>query len=122
MSVESSAEGQGREERLAQNEVLFRSLNEQIEQKAIELGGVDGYEFVCECSSDACFDRIKLTFAEYEYVRREGTRFFVMPGHQDIEVELVVESTPAFMIVEKDGVAGLLADLANPRDDDPSYQ
>ena len=106
-----------REERLAHNELLFRALNEQIEQKAIELASVDGYEFVCECASDACFDRIKLTFVEYEHVRNGGTRFVVVPVHQDLEVELVVETQPLFLIVEKDGVAGALADFANPRDD-----
>lgn len=115
-------DGQSREERLAENEVLFRTLNEQIEQKAIELEGVDGYRFVCECASSRCFDRIELTFSEYEQVRGEGARFVVVPGHQDIEVELVVETRPNYLIVEKDGPAGVLAEAANPREDDPPLQ
>jgi hypothetical protein len=39
-----------------------------------------------------------------------------VPGHEDIAVELVVEAQPGFLIVEKDGHAGLVADLADPRD------
>ena len=107
-----------REERLAHNEVLFRTVNEAIEQKAIELGGLDGYEFICECSSSGCFDRVVLTLAEYEHVRQEGAWFFVTPGHQNIEVELVVETKPAYLVVEKDGAAGAVAELEDPRDGD----
>ena len=86
IAIQPTAAGDGRDERLAQNEVLFRTVNEAIEQKAIELGGLDDYEFICECSSSGCFDRVSLTLSDYEYVRREGTRFFVAPGHENIEV------------------------------------
>jgi hypothetical protein len=117
IDVRTSADA--REERFAQNEVLFRTVNEAIEQKAIELGGLDGYEFICECSSAGCFDRVVLTLVEYEHVRSGGTRFLVASGHQNIEVELVVETHPTFLIVEKDGAAGIVAELADPRDGDP---
>jgi hypothetical protein len=107
---------EAREERLARNEVLFRSVNEAIEQQASEFGGLDEYEFICECARTGCFDRISLTLKQYEHVRAEGTRFFVAPGHEDVAVELVVETQPGFVIVEKDGHAGLVADHADPRD------
>lgn len=110
---------EAREARLAQNEVVFRTVNEAIEQKAIELGGTDDYEFICECSAAACFDRIALTLREYEQVRREGTRFFVTPGHENVAVELVVEKRPNYVVVEKDGTAGIVAADADPRDGDP---
>lgn len=119
IAIQPTAAGDGRDERLAQNEVLFRTVNEAIEQKAIELGGLDDYEFICECSSSGCFDRVSLTLSDYEYVRREGTRFFVAPGHENVEVELVVQTTPTYSIVEKDGPAGVVAELADPRDGDP---
>ena len=83
-----------REERLAQNEVFFRTVNEGIEQQAIRFGGDDDYEFICECASRACLDRVSLTLREYEHVRAAGTRFVVVPGHENIEVELVVETAP----------------------------
>jgi hypothetical protein len=109
---------EAREERLAQNEILFRSVNEAIEQQALGFGGLDEYEFICECARTSCFERIALTLEVYERVRSEGTRFFVIPGHQNIEVELVIETAPAFVIVEKDGHAGVVADLADPRGGD----
>lgn len=110
--------GEAREERLAQNEVLFRSVNEAIEQKAIELGGVDSYQFICECSSSTCVERVMMTLGEYEHVRGHGARFFVTPGHQNVEVELVVDTKPLYLIVEKDGAAGVLAEFEDPRDGD----
>lgn len=109
---------EAREERLAQNEVLFRSVNEAIEQQALGFGGLDEDELICECARSGCFDRIALTLKQYEQVRAEGTRFFVVPGHQNVEVEVVVETQSGFVIVEKDGHAGVVADLADPRDGD----
>ena len=111
-------QGDAREERLANNEVVFRSVNEKIEQKAIGFGGVDDYEFICECSSHACVDRVSLTLLQYEHIRAEGTRFFVVPGHANAEVELVVERTARYDVVEKDGVAGVIAEFSDPRDGD----
>ena len=107
-----------REERLAKNEVLFRSVNERIEQQAIRFGGLDAYEFICECATRECIERVALTLREYEHVRAEGTRFFVVPGHANVEVELVVEQAPRYHVVEKDGAAGVFAELADPRDGD----
>jgi hypothetical protein len=107
-----------REERLAKNEVLFRSVNERIEQQAIRFGGLDAYEFICECATRECIDRVALTLREYEHVRAEGTRFVVVPGHANVEVELVVEQAPGYHVVEKDGAAGVLAELTDPRDGD----
>ncbi len=110
--------GDARDERLAQNEVLFRSLNESIEQQAIRFGGVDEYEFICECASRNCLERVRLTLREYERVRGDGARFFVLPGHADVSIEQVVERTAAFHVVEKDGPAGIVAELEDPRDGD----
>ena len=84
----------GDEERLAKNEVLFRAVNEAIEQQALRFGGIeDEYEFVCECSAADCVERVTLTLRQYEQVRAEGTRFILAPGHADPEVELVVHRT-----------------------------
>ena len=63
---------EAREERLAKNEVIFRTVNEAIEQKAIDMGGLDEYQFICECSTAECFERISLTLSQYEHVRRDG--------------------------------------------------
>ena len=62
-----------------------------------------------------CFERIALTRAEYESVRQHATRFFVRPGHEDLQVELVIESYPTFVVVEKDGAAAEVALDTDPR-------
>lgn len=110
-----------REERLAKNEVVFRTVNEAIEERAAEMGGLDEYEFICECSAADCFARINLTLREYEHIRSEGVRFVVTPGHEEDEVELVVGRTATYFIVEKDGRAGIVAESANPRDGEPGH-
>ena len=108
---------EARETRLAENEVLFRSVNEGIEEQAIRFGG-DGYEFLCECASRVCLERVALTLHEYEHIRAEATRFFVVPGHENAEVESVVETAPHYYVVEKNGAAAIVADLTDPRDGD----
>ncbi len=112
---------ESREERFAKNQIIFRTVNEAIEQKAIELGGLDEYQFICECSSATCLDRISLTLRQYEQIRLEGVRFVVAPGHENVEVEVVVGTTETYAIVEKDGIAGIAAEFADPRDGDPGH-
>ena len=106
---------EAREERLAHNEVVFRTLNEQIEAIAGRLGRDAPYEFICECATSGCFERLKLTLDEYELVRSEGSNFLLSPGHEDIEVEQVVARYPGYYVVQKDGVAGLIAADTDPR-------
>ena len=104
------------EERRAANEVLFRGVNEAIEQQALRFGGIDDvYEFICECSASDCVERMSMTVRQYEAVRANGARFAVVPGHADPRVEQVVESAPGHEIVEKDGSAGIIAEQADPR-------
>jgi len=114
--IDEALDTGGHEERLAKNEVLFRAVNESIEQQALRFGGIDDeYEFLCECSSTECVERVTLTLRQYEQVRAEGTRFVLAPGHADPQVELVVRNTADHDIVEKDGLAGVIAEQADPR-------
>ena len=104
-----------RQERLAKNESLFRALNENINDLASGLGGREPFEFVCECSTSGCFERLWLTVEEYERVRQEATHFLLADGHEDIEIEQVIGHRNGYVIVEKDGVAGLVAEDDDPR-------
>lgn len=106
---------EAREERLAQNEVLFRVLNENIQNIASTLGQGAPFEFICECATSGCFERLTLTLEEYESVRLDGTHFLVAAGHEDIEVEQVVEVRENYVVVEKDGTAGIVALEEDPR-------
>lgn len=104
-----------RQERLAKNESLFRTLNENINDLASGLGGREPFEFICECSTSGCFERLWLTVEEYERVRQDGTHFLLAHGHEDIEIEQVIGHRSGYVIVEKDGVAGLVAEDDDPR-------
>ena len=39
---------------------------------ATALGGDAPYEFICECSTTDCFERLSLTLAQYERVGQDG--------------------------------------------------
>jgi hypothetical protein len=103
------------EERLAKNEALFRALNENIRDLASGLRGREPFEFICECATSGCFERLSLTLEEYERIRQDGTHFLLAKGHEDIAIEQVVARSDGYVVVEKDGVAGLVADEGDPR-------
>jgi hypothetical protein len=106
---------EAREERLAKNEATFRVLNENILSIASTLGGDEPFEFICECATPGCFERLSLTLKEYERVRSDGAHFLIAAGHEDIEVEQVIAVRDEFAVVEKDGIAGLVAHEEDPR-------
>lgn len=95
-----------RKRRLAENQTLFREINERIGATA-EGQGTDAhvYEFVCECSSLECFERLELTVRDYGRVRERAQRFVVLSGHERPEIEDVVERLGRAAIVEKRGAA-----------------
>ena len=51
---------------MAQNEALFREVNERVEAIAHRLGPDVPYEFVCECANADCTFRVTLPLAVYE--------------------------------------------------------
>ena len=104
-----------RRERLAKNESLFRSLNENIHDLAAKLAPGETYDFICECSARGCFEPVRLTLAEYESVRGDGAHFLIAEGHEEPEIEHVVAERETHVVVEKEGIAGEVA-----REDDPT--
>jgi len=94
-----------REERVARNEALFQEVNRQIEKLEETLGRRKTLGLLCECSKKHCLDAFEVDPAVYERVRSNPLLFFVVPGHEDLEVEQVVERTRAFLVVEKVGRA-----------------
>jgi len=104
-----------RAERQGRNESLFREVNERIAELN-QTFHVDGRsEFLCECSRDECKEPVSISLDEYEGVRRASTRFFVIPGHEDLSVESVVERSERYLVVEKVGEAAKEADDLDPR-------
>lgn len=103
------------EERAARNEALFREVNEQVRRLADDSDPNQGVnEFVCECGRDSCTERVRAPLASYEAVRAHPRRFLLLPGHET-DHEHVVERHPGYVIVEKDGDAGRVAEQTDPR-------
>lgn len=101
-----------RRERAAANESLFREVNERIEDLPTTASFT---QFVCECHDDKCDVRVSMTVEEYEHIRAEGNRFFVLPGHQAAGVDDVVESTDRYLVVRKIGAGEHVAERLDPR-------
>jgi hypothetical protein len=104
-----------REKRLAENEVLFREVNERVEALADRLGADVPYEFLCECANADCSFRISLPLAVYESVRADPQQFVVLPLHYTPEVEELVSENDAYWVVRKTGDAGDYVEKLDPR-------
>jgi hypothetical protein len=107
-----------RQRRLAQNEALYREVNERISAQAREqLAGDEDhlYEFICECSNIDCNLLLGLPLAEYERVRANAQRFIVAPGHHLPDIERLIDEHSGYAVVEKEGEAGDLAERLDPR-------
>jgi hypothetical protein len=52
---------------------------------------------------------------DYERLRSHPTHFGVIPGHEMLDVETVVETHPHYLVVEKVGEMRHQAEAADPR-------
>ena len=104
------------EERAARNEALFRSVNEQIHDVDRRFGA-GASEFVCECADDKCVVRLAVPLDVYTAVRSSPRRFILASGHEDPELETVVERHDGFFVVEKFGDAGRVAERLDTEGD-----
>ena len=73
---------------------VFRTLNERIaaQEKA-------RLEIVCECTEEACTERLLITPVEFHEVQRHRGWYVVHPGHEP--EARVIEAQPTFVVVEK---------------------
>jgi hypothetical protein len=65
--------------------------------------------YICECLDTACSEMIEMPHDEYERIRRNPNEFFVLPGHEDLRVEMVVDQTDRWLVVQKLGVGAEIA-------------
>jgi len=108
-----------RERRIGRNEALFREVNERIEgiTQAMQ-AGPEELRILCECGDESCVEQIDVPLPEYERVRANSTLFFVRPGHEQADVEEVVEEHEGYDVVRKhEGPAAEQARELDPRDD-----
>jgi hypothetical protein len=104
-----------RDERVARNEAMFRTVNRELEQASREAGGDadDRIEVICECGQDGCSATLTLTISEYDESHGQRDRFVVSPGHEDADLERVVTRKEQYLVVDKFGEAEAIAEDAD---------
>ena len=103
------------EDRLIENEVIFRGYNEGVQKgfeklkrtaeeqhwdEPVEQDDTELY-FYCECSDDSCQERIELKPSRYNEVHEDRSQFVVVCGHEISKIEKVVETVKDYCIVRK---------------------
>ncbi len=101
--------------RIAENEALFREVNERIKDVAEDYGIQEENEFVCECGDSTCTERLRMSMLEYETIRSNPLHFVIVPGHETPGAEVVVASGEHFATVEKIGPPRRIARDRDPR-------
>jgi len=97
--------------RLAKNESVFRRVNESVVQLAERFfDAAERLDFLCECANVRCTERFSATVGEYEEAHVERDQFIVVPAHFDPALERVVAEHAEYLIVEKLGLAGEVAE------------
>jgi hypothetical protein len=103
----------GSEARRARNEVVFRTVNEEI-KALIDADDIDLplAPFLCECGDRECRDLIRVPLAKYSDVRASPRRFILATGHErrDGKETTTVETHDGFVVIEKSGIAGEIAE------------
>jgi len=94
--------------RAAANEATFRAANEKIDAKRRELELEYATPYLCECEDEDCTSIVRLTASEYRRARAEPRRFVVARGHS--HRGRVVDEAPEYVVVEKTGVGGEVAE------------
>jgi hypothetical protein len=103
---------------MAENEAIFREVNERVAEISKSFGQ-ETVSAICECATADCTERIELRRSDYEHVRSSSVRFAVIAGHEEPDVETVVERREGYLIVEKFGVAADVAERQDSRTASP---
>jgi hypothetical protein len=93
-----------RQQRIEENEKLFREVNERVAQMHAGYQSDPDPEWVCECGDETCFEKIAVPVGEYREIRSHEDWFVIKPGHEKPEVERVVREHDGHRVVEKYGV------------------
>ena len=86
--------------RQAENQKLFREVNERIAELSGMLDERDvPPSFFCECDRVGCREMIQVPLATYRIVRDEDDTYVVLHGHEDHAQEQTVSDHDVFLIV-----------------------
>jgi endonuclease I len=103
------------EKRLAENQVVFRSFNESVQQgidhanevareenaAPLKLNEDAPLHFYCECSNEKCNQRIRVTPRDYKTIHASRESFSIAYGHEIKEVERVTSMHEGYCVVTK---------------------
>jgi hypothetical protein len=110
------------QQRVAENEVIFRDANERIDAAGEKLAIRGPVPFICECGDRTCTQIVRLMPDAYANIREDPRRFFTVPGHESIAVDtnagVVVARENGYVIVEKIGAAAEIAEETYDRSSD----
>jgi hypothetical protein len=96
-----------REVRAAQNQALFRALNERLDElNRASPSAVDTFTVACECGDMGCIEMIEIDQRDFLKIRQEPRQFAVLPAHVLPDVEVVVRDSDHYVVVEKTGMPG----------------
>lgn len=103
------------EERAGRNEALFREVNENIArlEERLDANESELLPVICECPRTDCVARLEISLADYANVRKHPHHFIVARGHEQPDVEHIVRKAPEYVVVEKEGVAAVAADVVS---------
>lgn len=106
------------ERRLAENEVIFRQINQQVHsgfEKTNRIAREDRQpeyitnpkendaplHFYCECADEKCAGRVLINLYEYNKIHEQNNRFVIMPGHEVASIEKVIVRNDNYEVVQK---------------------
>jgi hypothetical protein len=92
--------------RRAENEKLFRDINDQLKRavkRMVTPGEEDRVlmEFYCECADRGCQERINMTIQQFQAIENRHRLFVIKPGHAQPDIETVIDKHSKFLLVEK---------------------
>lgn len=92
-----------RQERLVENQQMFRYANERLRERIIEAGVSDHRHipFLCECAEEACHGRIEATLEEFEQAHFLRNQYFSLPGHARVDGEEAIEENGRYDVLTK---------------------
>lgn len=105
------------QKQVGRNENEARTANEivSVDGEQARLKGHETLAVLCECGDRTCHEPVAMTVDQYEEIRSEPAHFAVLEGHEILDCERVIANRGGYLIVEKFGDAGSVADASDPR-------
>jgi len=114
-AVNNGHMGTPREERLAENEAMFRTANERMaEWEEHRINEAEELYF-CECADDDCREKVSLRKADYERVRSNSRHFVIARDHEIPDVETVISKHEGWAVIEKNPEVTETVESLDPR-------